>query len=258
MRACQDCNPSPPADLQKDRARTDLWQRARGPMASSSGHNLSPALVWLSLSWWNCKTMIIKSIQNAQQNACITHWVYTVFEAGGVRGGGITDLNRKYFKQKQTRFSWQANTICCKINSVNYVCEHNYNLRLFNAHAMILIFHIFMNVNKLCLNQKFGQPKNGAGQAIFSSTCLTGQVGNKVNVKPQKIILNHSVKKKKIKREIFETMRVCKFSFFCQTHIPLTLQLTLRITGKIASYFRVMSLHAKHRHRIVLFYVCDI
>ena len=26
-----------------------------------------------------------------------------------------------------------------------------YYLRLFNAHAMILIFHIFMNVNKLCL-----------------------------------------------------------------------------------------------------------
>ena len=28
-----------------------------------------------------------------------------------------------------------------------------YKLNLFNAHAMILIFHIFMNVNKLCLNQ---------------------------------------------------------------------------------------------------------
>ena len=25
---------------------------------------------------------------------------------------------------------------------------------LFNAHTMILIFHIFMNVNKLCLNQE--------------------------------------------------------------------------------------------------------
>ena len=27
-------------------------------------------------------------------------------------------------------------------------------LSLFNAHTMILIFQIFMNVNKLCLNQK--------------------------------------------------------------------------------------------------------
>ena len=28
-----------------------------------------------------------------------------------------------------------------------------YKLSLFNAHTMILIFHIFMNVNKLCLNE---------------------------------------------------------------------------------------------------------
>ena len=28
-----------------------------------------------------------------------------------------------------------------------------YKPSLFNAHTMILIFHIFMNVNKLCLNQ---------------------------------------------------------------------------------------------------------
>ena len=27
---------------------------------------------------------------------------------------------------------------------------------LFNAHTMILIVHIFMNVNKLCLNQRCG------------------------------------------------------------------------------------------------------
>ena len=31
-------------------------------------------------------------------------------------------------------------------------------------------------------SEKFMQPKNGAGQVEFSSTCLTGQVGNKVNV----------------------------------------------------------------------------
>ena len=29
-----------------------------------------------------------------------------------------------------------------------------YKLSLFDAHAMILIFHIFMTVNKLCLNQE--------------------------------------------------------------------------------------------------------
>ena len=29
-----------------------------------------------------------------------------------------------------------------------------YKPSLFNAHTMILIFHIFMNVNKLCLNQE--------------------------------------------------------------------------------------------------------
>ena len=31
-----------------------------------------------------------------------------------------------------------------------------YMLSLFNAHTMILIVHIFMNVNKLCLNLLFG------------------------------------------------------------------------------------------------------
>ena len=35
------------------------------------------------------------------------------------------------------------------MNLVNYACERS----LFNAHTMILIVHIFMNVNKLCLNQ---------------------------------------------------------------------------------------------------------
>ena len=39
--------------------------------------------------------------------------------------------------------------------------------------------------------------------------------------------------------------------------MPLILQLTLRISDMIASQFKVMLLHVKHRHRIVLFYVCD-
>ena len=36
-----------------------------------------------------------------------------------------------------------------------------YELSLFNAHTMILIVHIFMNVNQLCLNQLY----NTAGHA---------------------------------------------------------------------------------------------
>ena len=36
----------------------------------------------------------------------------------------------------------------CYMNNANVKC---YELSLFNAHAKILIFHIFMNVNKLCL-----------------------------------------------------------------------------------------------------------
>ena len=36
----------------------------------------------------------------------------------------------------------------CYMNKANVKC---YELSLFNAHAKILIFHIFMNVNKLCL-----------------------------------------------------------------------------------------------------------
>ena len=33
-------------------------------------------------------------------------------------------------------------------------------------------------------NKRFGQPKNSASQVDFFSICPTGQVGNKVNVKP--------------------------------------------------------------------------
>ena len=39
-----------------------------------------------------------------------------------------------------------------------------YKPSLFNAHTMILIVHIFMNVNKLCLNQEL----------ITGSGCLKG------------------------------------------------------------------------------------
>ena len=35
-----------------------------------------------------------------------------------------------------------------------------YKPSLFNAHTMILIVHIFMNVNKLCLNQNRKQKQN--------------------------------------------------------------------------------------------------
>ena len=41
-----------------------------------------------------------------------------------------------------------------------------YKPSLFNAHTMILIVHIFMNVNKLCLNQdKFNRDRCHAGGA---------------------------------------------------------------------------------------------
>ena len=37
-----------------------------------------------------------------------------------------------------------------------------YKPSLFNAHIMILIVHIFMNVNKLCLNQRRRGPRLSA------------------------------------------------------------------------------------------------
>ena len=36
-----------------------------------------------------------------------------------------------------------------------------YKPSLFNAHTMILIVHIFMNVNKHCLNQTLAQLRTG-------------------------------------------------------------------------------------------------
>ena len=40
-----------------------------------------------------------------------------------------------------------------------------YKPSLFNAHTMILIVYIFMNVNKLCLNQK-KNPRDLPGGAV--------------------------------------------------------------------------------------------
>ena len=37
-----------------------------------------------------------------------------------------------------------------------------YKPSLFNAHTVILFVHIFMNVNKLCLNQRHRQETNGS------------------------------------------------------------------------------------------------
>ena len=39
------------------------------------------------------------------------------------------------------------------MNLVNYVASIYYKRSLFNAHTKILIVYIFINVNKLCLNQ---------------------------------------------------------------------------------------------------------
>ena len=38
-----------------------------------------------------------------------------------------------------------------------------YKPSLFNAHTMILIVHIFMNVNKICLNQQEEEEGGGEG-----------------------------------------------------------------------------------------------
>ena len=46
-----------------------------------------------------------------------------------------------------------------------------YKPSLFNAHTMILIVHIFMNVNKLCLNQGVWQldERNYQGAVLVSA-----------------------------------------------------------------------------------------
>ena len=48
-----------------------------------------------------------------------------------------------------------------------------------NCCTLLFVFGALVDAS----SEKFMQPKNGAGQVDFSSTCLTGQVGNKVNVK---------------------------------------------------------------------------
>ena len=53
-----------------------------------------------------------------------------------------------------------------------------YKPSLFNAHTLILIVHIFMNVNKLCLNQLLekqliGQFVLPAGRGVYRQTTDT-------------------------------------------------------------------------------------
>ena len=43
-----------------------------------------------------------------------------------------------------------------------------YQLSLFNAHAVILIVHIFMNVNKLCLNKQTASTKPLETEGLFT------------------------------------------------------------------------------------------
>ena len=66
------------------------------------------------------------------------------------------------------------------MNLVNCACERLlYKLSLFNAHATTLIFYIFMNVNKLCLNQipEVGVqlPESVAGNTAL--VCMTASTG---------------------------------------------------------------------------------
>ena len=56
------------------------------------------------------------------------------------------------------------------------VSVYSNQLSLFNAHAMILIFHIVMNVNKLCLNEiapiiSVDSIKTGAGASVSVKVC---------------------------------------------------------------------------------------
>ena len=60
---------------------------------------------------------------------------------------------------------------CSNVGSVS-IC---YKPSLFNAHTMILIVHIFMNVNKLCLNQtlaRFGYCCDCQSMSVYRTLCL--------------------------------------------------------------------------------------
>ena len=50
-----------------------------------------------------------------------------------------------------------------------------YKPSLFNARTMILIVHIFMNVNKLCLNQSYIEPCFGIGLSLSLICQLTSE-----------------------------------------------------------------------------------
>ena len=75
-------------------------------------------------------------------------------------------------------------THCCKINLVNYVCEHLLFITssLFNIHTTILIVHIFMNVNKLCLNQVYSMPwlSNALGCTLTEVCVYSGWTTSRI------------------------------------------------------------------------------
>ena len=54
-----------------------------------------------------------------------------------------------------------------------------YKPSLFNAHTMILIVHIFMNVNKLCLNQEEEEAEEGINFVSFLAGPEKGHVTGK-------------------------------------------------------------------------------
>ena len=55
-----------------------------------------------------------------------------------------------------------------------------YKLSLFNAHTMILIVHIFMNVNKLCLNEE--EEEEGEEGVIKALYKIKGKKKKKKNL----------------------------------------------------------------------------
>ena len=76
------------------------------------------------------------------------------------------------------------------------VSVYSNQLSLFNAHAMILIFHIVMNVNKLCLNE--------IAPIIFVDSIKTG-AGPSVSCKGVRIL-------GAVRRSVIETVRPERWS----------------------------------------------
>ena len=106
-----------------------------------------------------------------------------------------------------------------------------YKPRLFNAHTMILIVHIFMNVNKLCLNQR----KN-------NKTCVPTNTGNWSNARnclkltPETGNINNYMETSSCKYSICPPPPQLSNSMYCFTHMHTP---THKITGFFPLSFKL-------------------